>query len=151
MLRGSVKSWDLLFQLPKRKSEKATECQQRLLELIWLASPQTGRQAFEILLQLSMKQINHKYYTLAHYILTFHEDEVFLALSLPNHLISCIQRLMHFIPLCHRAHWCPRTIKTTSMSHTIALGDKWYTVVYFDSISHTPSCCPKEYKMYFRK
>lgn len=49
-----------IISAPQRKCEKATECQQILLELTWLASPQTGGQAFEIWLQLSMKQMNHK-------------------------------------------------------------------------------------------
>ncbi len=45
-------------------------------------------------------------------------------------------------------HYC--LIKDTSMSHTFALGDMFlhyythtHTVVYFDSIPHTPSCCQK--------
>lgn len=50
-----------IISAPQRKCEKATECQQILLELTWLASPQTGGQAFEIWLQLSMKQMNPKY------------------------------------------------------------------------------------------
>lgn len=49
-----------IISAQQTKCEKATECHQTLQELTWLASPKTGGQAFEIWLQLSMKQINHK-------------------------------------------------------------------------------------------